>query len=72
MDEDLQRKFLAGLGDAITRYATGSENDRLRRFLEKLRAGMLEVVYWIDDEYNLPVPTKYRRKVERELSLDRN
>ncbi len=35
--------------------------DRLRRFLERVRQALLLVVYWIEDEYHLEPPSRYRR-----------
>lgn len=37
------------------------END-LKQFLLVLRQALLIVLYWIEDKYQLPPPTRYREK----------
>jgi hypothetical protein len=39
--------------------STGSGRD-LQEFLKVVRQALLIVVYWIEDKYHLPPPTRYR------------
>ncbi len=36
----------------------------LKQFLLVLRQALLIVLYWIEDKYQLPPPTRYRERVD--------